>query len=123
MIFVEPEQRVADEKTLDLAAAVVENKSVPVRMFSLPRVAVFVEMRAIEITETRLIFREVGWDPIEDNADSVLMKTIHKIPEIVGCTESAGRSKIAGGLVAPGAIERMLHNWQQFDVGKTALPD
>ena len=123
MIFVEPEQRVADQKTLDFVPAVVEHKSVPVRLFSLPRVAMFVEMRSVEIAETRLIFRKVGRHPIKDDADSALMKAVHKIPEIVGRSESAGGSIVPGGLVSPGPIERMLHNRQQFDVGKTGLPD
>src|SRR3984885_5555151 len=123
VIFVEPEHGVADEKTLDFVPTVVEYKSVPVRLLPLSWVAVFVEMRAIEIAEARLIFWEVGRDPIEDDADSILMKAVDKVPEIVRRAESAGRSKIAGGLVSPGAVERMLHNWHEFDVGKTALPD
>src|SRR3984957_17546362 len=60
VIFIEPEHGVADEKTLDFVPTVVEYKSVPIRLFPLPRIAVFVEMRSIEISKTGLIFREVG---------------------------------------------------------------
>src|ERR1035438_10878806 len=88
MIFVEPEQGVADEKALDFVPTVVEHKSVPVRLFTLPWVPVFVEMRSIEIAETRLIFREVGRNPIKDDADPVLVKTVHKIAEMIRRTES-----------------------------------
>src|ERR1700722_3399717 len=123
VIFVEPEHGVADEKTLDFVPTVVEHKSVPVRVFPLPWVAVFVEMRPIEISKTGLIFREVSRNPIENDADSMLMKIVHEIPEIVRRTESASRSKVAGGLVSPGTIKRMLHNWHEFDVGKTTFMD
>src|ERR1700729_1816351 len=123
MIFVEPEQGVADQEALHFVRTVVEPTSVPVRLFTLPWVPVFVEMRSIEIAETRLIFREVGRNPIKDDADPVLGKTVHKIPEIVWRTDPAGRRKVNSGLISPGAIERMLHNWQQFDVSETGLPN
>jgi hypothetical protein len=42
VIFVEPEQRAADEEALDFMAAVIEHKRVPVGMLALARIRVLV---------------------------------------------------------------------------------
>ena len=46
-----------------------------------------------------------------------------KIHEIVRRAEAAGDGEIADGLIAPRAIERMLHDGHQFDVRVTHALD
>ena len=48
--------------------------------------------------------------PVEDHSDAALVKVIDEVAEIVRSAEPAGRGKVARGLVAPGAVERMLGN-------------
>ena len=77
-------------------------------MFALARIGVFVQMGAVEIAQAVPVAWEMGGDPIEDDADAVLMERIHQKHEIVRRAEAAGRREIADGLIAPGAVERML---------------
>src|SRR6202166_2572340 len=55
--------------------------------------------------------------PVEDDSDSGVVTTIDEIHEVRGRTIAAGSGVVAEGLVAPGAVEGMLHDWKQFDVG------
>ena len=47
-----------------------------------------------------------------------LMKVIHEIHEVGGCAKTAGRRKVAGGLISPRTVERMFRNRQEFNVGE-----
>src|SRR6266513_2402053 len=62
-------------------------------MRALARVGVLVEMRAVELGEAVSVTREIR-----------------------GRTVAAGGSKIAESLVAPGTVEGMFHDGEQFDV-------
>ena len=46
-----------------------------------------------------------------------LVAAVDKLHEIRGRAKAAGGGEVAERLVAPGAVERMLHDGQQFDVG------
>ncbi len=61
--------------------------------------------------------------PVEDDADAGLVAAVHEVAEIVRVAEALGRRKHADRLVAPGAVERMLGDRQQFDMGEAHLPD
>src|SRR6266436_1864013 len=121
VILVHPKQRIADQEILDFVAAIVEDKGVPVRMFSLAGILVLVEMRSVEVTEACFIFRKMRWDPIEHYADSMLMKIVDEVHEVVRRSEPAGGSEIAEGLVSPGTVEGVLHYGKQFDVRETCV--
>ena len=58
MVLVQPEQGVAQQKTPHFVAAIVEDVTVPIGMKSLPRIGVFVQMRAVKIRQT--VFVVVG---------------------------------------------------------------
>ncbi len=108
-------------KVLDLVAAVVEDESVPVGMLALARVRVLVKMRAIKIAETRFVLGEMRRHPIENHADPVLVKIVDEEHKIVGIAEAASRSKVTDGLIAPRAIEGMLHHGEKFNVRETCM--
>src|SRR5215469_5303163 len=82
-----------------------------------------IKMRSIEITESSLIFRKMRGHPVQDHADSALMKIINEVHEIRWCAEPAGGSKVADCLISPGTVERMLHNRKKFDVCETCVMD
>ena len=54
--------------------------------------------------------------PVENHADTGLVAPIHELHEFRGSTVAAGDSKIAESLVAPGTVEGMFHDGEQFDV-------
>ena len=74
-------------------------------------------MRAIEIAERILVGREVRGDPVDDHADAGLMQPIDHRHEVLGRAEPAGRGEVAGDLIAPASIERMLGDRHQLDMG------
>ena len=65
--------------------------------------------------------REVRGHPVEYHADAVLVQVIDQIHEVLRRPVARGRREIAGGLVAPRAIERMLRDRHQFDMGESGL--
>src|ERR1700722_8285847 len=67
------------------------------------------------------ILREMSRNPVDDDADSVGVTLIDKMPEFIGVPESAGRSEVAGNLIAPGTVEGMLGHRHQFNVGVTQI--
>src|SRR5205807_7533598 len=73
-------------------------------------------MCAIKLRETMGVARKVGGSPIENDADAGLMAAIDEVHEIGGRAEAAGGGEVAERLIAPGAVEGMLHDGQQFDM-------
>src|SRR5882724_4950329 len=59
VIALEPEERVVDEKTRDLAAAEVIDGGVPVGVKAAPRIVVLVEGGAVELRQAVLVGREM----------------------------------------------------------------
>src|SRR6516165_6986688 len=121
MIFVKPEQRIADQEAPDFVTAVVEHQGVPVRVLSLSRIRVFIQVSSVKVTEAGLVFREMRRDPVQNHSDSLLMKVVDEIHEVVGRSKPAGGGKVADSLVSPGTIERMLHDRKQFHVRETRI--
>src|SRR5512145_1168271 len=101
MVFFQPEQRAADQKTSHLVPAVIEDGGAPVRMEALARIGMLIEMRAIEKTQTMTIGREMGGHPIEYDADPMPMEFIDEIHEILRGSIIARWGKVSGRLVAP----------------------
>jgi hypothetical protein len=89
---------------------------------ALPRVRVFVEMRAVEVGQTVGVGREVRWHPVENDGDAVLVQVIHQVHEILRRAVARSGSEIAGGLVSPGTVEGMLHHRQEFHVSEAHAP-
>ena len=62
-------------------------------------------------------------NPIQDDADPLLMKIIDQIHEIGRRAEPAGRSKVTDDFVSPRTIEGMLHDGEKLDMRKTRVMD
>src|SRR5262249_34594460 len=99
-------------------APVIEYVSIPIRMESLTPVGMFVKMRAVEVSQPVAIRREVRRYPVENYPNSMLVKVIHHVHEVLRRSIARGWRKVTGGLISPRAIERMLHNRQQFNMGE-----
>ena len=119
VVFVEPEKRVADQEVFHLAAAVVENECAPVLMLAEAGILVLVERAAVVAREAVGVLREMPGHPIENHADAGLVTAVHEIPKLVGISEAARRRVVVHHLIAPGAVERMLHHRHQLDVGES----
>ena len=75
-----------------------------------------VERGAVEVRERPVVAREMPRHPVEDHADAGLVAGVDERAQVVGAAEAAGRREIAGGLVAPRFVERMLGDRHQLDV-------
>ena len=122
MVTVEPKKRVADQKTAHFMAAVIENITVPLGLNTLARVGVLENMRAVKISESVLVAREMRRHPIEDHADVVLMQCIDEKHQILRRAVVCRRGEISGDLIAPGTEKGMVHQRQKFHVSETRVP-
>ena len=123
MIFLEPEQRIAEQKVPNLVAAVVEDQRSPVLVLALSRIVVLVERRPVELRQPVSVFWKVSRHPIEDDADLVTMAFVNEGFEVFRRTETRGRRKKPDHLIAPGSGKRMFHHRQQLDVREAHLFD
>src|SRR5207237_4247794 len=98
--------------------AIVETVAVPVGMKAFPWVGVLVEVCAVEVAEPVFVGRKMGGHPVEDHADAALVQEIDEVHEVLWRAVAAARHEVAGGLVAPRAEERVLHDGQELDVGE-----
>src|SRR5690606_39493430 len=65
----------------------------PVLMLTPAGVGVLVQGFSVEAAEGEGVFREVSWNPVQDDADSGLMQPIDEVAQVVGIAEAAGRCR------------------------------
>ena len=123
MEILHPVQGAGDEKAAHLAAAEIVDQRVPVVMEALARVGMLVECRAVEMGEAVRIGREVGRDPVDQNADAGGVAGIDEAAEALGRAEPAAGGEHPDRLIAPRAAERVLHDRHQLDMGEAHLGD
>jgi hypothetical protein len=99
--LLEPVEGVGDEEVAHLAPAEVEDVGAPVGLVAATGVRVLIESEAVEAGQGEGIAREVPRDPVEDDANTVLVQDIHEVLEVVRVAEAGGRCVVAGHLVAP----------------------
>jgi hypothetical protein len=83
----------------------------------------FVKMCAVKKGQTVAVAREVRGGPIKNYADAFLMAAVDQELEIAGRAKTAGDREIADCLIAPRAIERVLHDRHHLDVRVAPLLD
>src|SRR5256884_9654258 len=67
------------------------------------------------------VVREVRGYPDEDHADAAAVQVLDEIHEVLWRAVAGTRGEVAGDLVAPGAVEGVLHDRQQLDVREAEL--
>ncbi len=117
-IAVQPEQRVRQQKIGDFGAAEIVDQRAPVEVPALQRIGVFVERGAVELAEAVRIVGKVARHPVQDHAEAGAVAGIDQGEKILRRAEPAGRGVHAGRLIAPGAIERMFADRQEFQMGE-----
>ena len=118
MVLVDPVEQVGDQERLDLLAAQVELAGAPVGMDG-----VLIEHLAVELGQAMRILAEAAGHPVQNDADACTMAHVDKALELLGVAKTAGRSVVAGYLVAPAAVEGVLHDGQHLDVAVAHLLD
>ena len=92
-------------------------------MKALARIGVLVEVRAVEVGQPVLVVGKVRRHPVENHADAVLVQVVHQVHEILRRAVAAGGREVAGDLVSPRAVERVLHDGHELDVGEAEFVD
>ena len=123
MELFEPEHQIGNQEVTNLVAAVVEDQRSPLFVLTDARIAVFVEVCAVKEGQAMGILGEVAGHPVDDDADAFGVAAIHKGPEFIRSAVAAGGGVPAGDLITPGAIEGMLGDRHQFDVGESPFLD
>src|SRR5262249_50804254 len=86
------------------------------------RIRVLIQMRTIEPGEPVTIGREMRWHPVQNHSESLLMKVVDEVHEVLRRAVAGCRRKIARGLISPGTVEGMLCDRHELDMreGKIA---
>ncbi|MFK4686340.1 hypothetical protein ABIF39_008097 [Bradyrhizobium diazoefficiens] len=117
-VALQPEQRVRHQEVRHFGAAVIVDQRAPVEVPALQRVGVLVERGAVEAAEPVRIVREVTGHPVEQHADAFAVAGVDQRGKIFRRAEPAGRCIEAGRLIAPGAVERVLADGEEFEMGE-----
>ena len=108
---VGPEERVGDEEAPHLAAGVVELVGAPVGVD-----LVLVEHLAVERGKALGVGAEAAGDPVEDHADAGLVAGVDEVHELLGVAVAGSGGIVARGLIAPGAVKRVLVDGHDLQV-------
>ena len=103
-----------------LVPAVVEDQALPVGVEAQPGIGVLEEVRPVELGQRELVGGKVGRHPVEDHADPGAVELVDQRHEVLGVAVATGRGEEPGRLIAPRAVERVLHERQELDVREPA---
>ena len=73
-------------------------------------------MRAVKARQSVFVAREMRRHPVEDHADAAPVQVVDEIHEVLGRAVACARGEVAGDLVAPGAVEGVLHDRHELHV-------
>ena len=83
-------------------------------MGSLTRIKMLIKAGAVKARQTKGVLRKMGRNPVQNHADPLSVQVIHEIHEVLRRAIAGRRRIIARYLIAPGFIQRMLHNGHQL---------
>ncbi|MCY1425885.1 hypothetical protein D9M71_416910 [compost metagenome] len=113
----QPPMRRRQQEAAHLVAAVVEDVRAPVGVQAQTRVLVLVQCGAVETGQRPVVLRKMPGHPVEQHAQTGRVAGVDEGAQLVRRAVARGRRKVAGGLVAPGLVERVLGDRQQLDMG------
>ena len=123
-VYVEllnPVEGVGNQEIGNLMLFIVKDLGTPVWMLAFTRICILEERLSVKICQTVGIPREMGRNPVQNNADALFVHIVHKIFEFLWSAIAGGGSIVAGYLIAPGTIIGMFRNSHQLDMGVTHL--
>ena len=116
MELLNPVNCISDQEILYLILAVIKYLGAPVRMLTLARIRILKQAAAVKCRQTLLVPREMRRYPIKNDTDLVFMQIVYKISKILRRAIAGCRCIIAGHLITPGTVKRMLRNAHQLDM-------
>ena len=90
-------------------------------MLAQTRVCIFIGRCAVKHSKTVGVAREVRRYPVHNNAYTVFMALINKILKFVAITVARGCREVAGNLITPRAVKRILCNRHHFNMCVTHI--
>ena len=73
MVFFYPVESIADKEVFYFIFAVIKDLCAPVRVLAFAWILVFKKRMSVKISQSMGIFREMGRNPVKDNADAIFM--------------------------------------------------
>ena len=119
VIFSQPEQSICQQEVAYFFSAVVKDICAPLDMFPQTRVFMFIQGCAVETSQRKVILREVGRYPVQNDANAVFVAGIDEVFEFIRAAVTAGRRIVACYLIAPAAVEGMFFDGKQFQMSIT----
>jgi len=117
VILFNPVESVGDEEIFHLVFAVIKYLGSPVRMFAFSGIRVLVERFSVKVGQPVGVPWKMGWNPVQDHANSFFVKIIDQIHKVLGHSIAGGGGIVTGHLVSPGSVEGMLRNAHQLHMG------
>ena len=114
----DPVQRVPDQVVRYFTATVVIDQRIPVLVIAFARVAVLVQLCAVELCQRKIIRRAVARHPVEDHVQPGGVRGIDEIAEVIARAEAARGRIQPGWLIAPAAVKWVFVDRQQLQMGK-----
>src|SRR6202045_5272469 len=112
MEFLQPEKSVGDQEGTYFGPTEVEAQRAPIEVFSLSGIGVFVKPCSVKLGQSKRVFGEMARNPVQNDSNALFVAAIDKMTKLVRISKTAGRRVVAGDLVTPGTIERVLGNGQ-----------
>ena len=119
--FLQPVAGAGKQESAHFVPLVIEDQRAPVAVLGLARIVILVQCGAVEIRQPMCVAREMSRHPVEQHADAGLVTLVDELTQLIRGAVAAGGREVAGGLIAPGVIQRMLGDRQQFDVREAGI--
>ena len=116
VVLTQPESGGGQQKAAHIGLTIVKDAGTPALMLPFELIGVLVQTRAVKLNEAVGILAEMGRHPVKDHTDTGAVETIHQIHKVVRRTVTGGGSKVAGTLISPALVQRILRHRQQLHI-------
>ena len=116
MKFPDPVQCVCNKEIFYFVFCQIKDSGSPIGMLTLSGIRIFKNTLSVKASQSMLIRTKVSRYPIQNDPDPVSMHQIDQVHEVFRCSIPCSRCIIAGHLVPPGSIKRMLGDPHQLDM-------
>ena len=114
MVLPQPPESRGEQEAPDFSLPIVKDPGTPAIVLPLQGIAVFIEAGAVKLIQALLVLTEVGGHPVQKHRQARPVEPIHQVLEVPRGTVARGGGEIAGTLVAPGGIQRILRHRHQL---------
>src|SRR5262249_14781457 len=120
-VAIEPEQSAAQQEVCDFGASVIVDERVPIEVAALLRIFMLIQRGPVETAEAMRIVGEMSRHPIQNDGETLAVACIDQGGKVGWTAEATGGRKKSGRLIAPGSVEWMFADRQEFDMGEAHL--